>query len=403
MNIAHIVCRYPPYYSGMGNVVFQTAAELSKLGHHVEVFTPQYHETGEIKPVEAPEAEEHTPELQSQIDYARRLEPSFSYGNAARLPDLGKELDAFDLVHLHYPFYGTAGLVRKWKLRNPNKPLVITYHMDTRVESWTDLFFKYYARYWMPKILGSADAIIASSFDYITQSSAHHVFSHDPGKWLELPFGVDIERFRPGEKTSEFFTNLDLDYTQPTVLFVGGMDPAHFFKGVPVLLKALFLAKKNQHPLQAIMVGDGVLRSRFETQAQALGLKNLVRFVGRVEDSDLPQYYQNADVLVLPSTTIGEAFGMVLLEAYASGIPVIASDLTGVRSVAEAAGMVFPVGDEVALAQTLAGYFAADVDRDVWRKQARTVAEEIFAWPLVVSQLDELYRTLAGVPSDEMV
>lgn len=397
MKIAHIVCRYPPYYSGMGNVVFQTASELAKLGHDVEVFTPQYYEAKEIKPVEAPEAEEHTPELTEHIDYARRLKPSLSYGNAARLPGLAGELDEFDLVHFHYPFYGTANLVRKWKLRNPKKPLVITYHMDTRVENWPDLFFKFYARWWMPRILAVGDALIASSFDYISASSARHIYTKNPEKWIELPFGVDVERFQPGERPEEIFAGLGLDSNQPTVLFVGGMDPAHFFKGVPVLLKALFLAKEHKTPIQAILVGDGSLRERFETQARAFGLSNLVKFVGHVDDEDLPAYYRSADLLVLPSTTVGEAFGMVLLEAFASGVPVIASDLPGVRTVAHAGGMTFPAGDEMALAQALVGYFDSDVNRDDWRIRARIVAEEVYAWPKIVTDLDGLYQSLVRV------
>ena len=119
MRIAHIVCSYPPYYSGMGNVVYQTASELAKLDHEVEVLTPGQYEAKEIKKLEEPSEEKHEPDLQRRIDYATRLKPSLKYGNAARLPQIRGELDRFDLVHLHYPFFGTANLVRKWKLRNP--------------------------------------------------------------------------------------------------------------------------------------------------------------------------------------------------------------------------------------------------------------------------------------------
>ena len=142
MRIAHIVCTYPPYYGGMGNVVFQTAHELVKLGHEVEVYTPQYMEAKEIRSAEAPPARTHAPEIEERIDYATRLTPTLAYGNAARIPEVTKELDQFDIVHLHYPFFGTANLVRKWKLRHPDRPLVITYHMDTRGPGWKDSFLK---------------------------------------------------------------------------------------------------------------------------------------------------------------------------------------------------------------------------------------------------------------------
>lgn len=394
MKIAHIVCRYPPYYSGMGTVVFETAAELSKRGHEVVVFTPDYYEEKELKSASEVPAETHAPALQKQIDFAKRLEPSVTYGNAARLSGLAKELEQFDLVHLHYPFFGTANLVRKWKLKNPHKPLVITYHMDTRAPGLQGLIFKMYAKYYLPKILDVADTIIASSFDYIAASDARTHFAAKPVRWVELPFGVDIKRFKPTAPSQTFKLDLGLNPDLPTVLFVGGMDRAHFFKGINVLIEALVIAKAANQPIQAILVGDGELRAEYESQAASLGLSELVKFVGRVEHEALPTYYQNVDLLVLPSTTQGEAFGMVLLEAYASGVPVIASDLAGVRTVAAKAGTVVKPNDREALAQTLMEYFGPEVDQAAWKNTARAVAEAEYAWPLIVEKLEAVYTKL---------
>lgn len=394
MKIAHLVCRYPPYYSGMGTVVFETAVNLAKRGHNVEVITPEYYEAKEIKPVEEEPEPTHAPELQKKIDFARRLEPSVTYGNAARLPDLDKELAEFDLVHLHYPFFGTANAVRKWKLKNPNKPLVVTYHMDTRAPGWIGLVFKLYTKYFMPKILTTADAVVSASFDYIRASDARQLFATQESKWYEIPFGVDTERFSSAELNTGFLSGLGLNPELPTVLFVGGMDAAHFFKGVPVLLQALFLAKENNQPIQAILVGDGELREQFILKAKGLGLDSLVVFPGRVEHDDLPAFYQNTDLLVLPSTTSGEAFGMVLLEAYASGRPVIASDLPGVRTVAAQAGTVVRPNDPQDLARALMEYFAPEVDRAAWQAAARDVAETTYAWPGIVARLEALYTSL---------
>ncbi|MBP7992488.1 MAG: glycosyltransferase family 4 protein [Candidatus Magasanikbacteria bacterium] len=394
MKIAHIVCRFPPYYSGMGTVVFETAVELAKRGHSVEVITPDYYEEQEIKPAEAEPEKTHAPSLQKDLDFVRRLEPTITYGNAARLPNLDKELEQFDLVHLHYPFFGTANLVRRWKVKNPLKPLVITYHMDTRAPGWIGLFFKLYSKYYLPKILKVADKIIASSFDYARASDAAAVFASNPLKWVELPFGVDTKRFCPAPIDSNFIAAQGLDPNLPTVLFVGGMDQAHFFKGVMVLLEAILLAKNAGSQVQAILVGDGELRAEYELKAQGLGVAQLVKFVGRVSDEDLPVFYQNADLVILPSTTVGEAFGMVLLEAYASGVPVVASDLPGVRTVAAEAGTIFAPGNPQELCRILFEYFQPEVDQGAWRAAARAVAENKFAWPLIVGKLEALYSEL---------
>lgn len=394
MRIAHIVCTYPPYYGGMGNVVFQLAQEMVNQGHDIEVFTPAYYENKEVRAPQVLPAKTHTPELQAQIDYANRMTPSLQYGNAARLPQIGHELDDFDIVHLHYPFFGTANLVRKWKLRNPSKPLVVTYHMDTRAPSWKGLVFKYYAKYWMPKILGAADAIIGSTFDYIEHSDARRLFGQQPEKWFEIPFGVDTERFSPREKPAALFSRYGLDRQTPTILFVGGMDTAHSFKGVPVLLQSLFLLKKQQMKVQAILVGDGVLRSNFELQVKGLNLDGEVRFAGRVKDEDLPAYYNMADVFVLPSVHQGEAFGLVLLEAMASGVPVIASDLPGVRAVARIAGQTVPPQNSVALSGSIRDFFSLENNIDFWKTQARQAVVENFSWDVVTQKTLRLYESL---------
>jgi len=401
MKIAHIVCTFPPYHGGMGNVVYQTVSELSTLGHEVEVLTPMYYAP------ESPEMPPETPEdvddalifqeqkkAQKELDItARQLKPRLQKGNAAYIPQIKKELDDFDLVHLHYPFYGVANLVRKWKLRNPQKPLVITYHMDNRGPGFMGLFFKYYAKFWMPRILNSADALIASSFDYIESSNASSIYKQNPEKWHEMPFGVDLENFKPREKKEALFVRHNLNKDLPIVLFVGGMDEAHYFKGIPVLLKALRLMKKNDTPVQVVLVGEGNLREQFEFEAKGLGVGKLVHFVGKISQEELPYYYNLADLFVLPSVNTAEAFGMVLLESMASGVPVVASDLPGVRTVASDGGVVVPPNNPEELAKAIVGYFIKN--NEGLSSQVRKIAEEKYNWGPITQELSELYTQLA--------
>ena len=375
----------------MGNVVLQTVEELGKRGHSVEVLTPLYKD-----PLpETIEEQYEEPAMKEQIDYARRFTPSIQYGNAARIPKVKTLLETFDLVHLHYPFYGTANLVRQWKNRNPYTPLVITYHMDTRAPGWKGLIFKWYNKYWMPKILRSADLIIGSSEDYIDVSDARALRDEMPEKWQTLPFGVDTERFMPRERPQEVFDEIGLDISVPTVLFVGGMDRAHYFKGVSVLLKAI---KRLQHEgvsLQVIMVGDGDLRESYQRQALLYGLQDTVVFLGRVEDDVLPYVYNAADVCVLPSTTRGEAFGMVLLEAMASGVPVVASDIPGVRSVAADGGLTVPPGDDDALAQAIHTMLEqSPAQKQQQSEDVRAVVEASYSWERIVDTLEIWYQEL---------
>src|SRR5262249_14903081 len=150
-----------------------------------------------------------------------------------------------------------------------------------------------------PKILASADRLIATSFDYIATSDARQSYHEHPDRWVEIPLGVDTNRFAPRAKSVSLLTRHQLEPDRPTILFVGGMDAAHYFKGIPDLLVALALLKKSNFAFQAVFVGSGSLRERFVLETNGMGLKSMVRFVGRVSDAELPAYYNLADLLVL--------------------------------------------------------------------------------------------------------
>lgn len=395
MNIAHIVCTYPPYYGGMGNVAFYMANALHTIGHNVVVYTPHYMEGKEIRSAHDLPSLSHHSSLHNMIARVERLTPSFSYGNAARLPTLAKELEAYDLVHLHYPFFGTASLVASWKKKYPQKSLVVTYHMDTRSAGWKGILFSLYAKYYMPHILQLADAVHVSSFDYASSSDAAALYRASTSRWHAIPFGVDTLRFSPGEKPVELFVRHGLDIHKSTLLFVGGMDRAHYFKGIPVLLEALRIAKQQHACPQVVLVGEGELRTEFEHMAREYDLTSFVRFVGSVSDKELPAYYRMADVFVLPSIHRAEAFGMVLLEAMASGVPVIASDLPGVRTVAKEAGILVPPQHPRALAQHIQDFFRADeAVRVSLATKARYIVEHSYTWNTVAERLHTIYTSL---------
>ena len=127
--------------------------------------------------------------------------------------------------------------------------------------------------------------------------------------------------------------------------------------------------------------------------SKGMGLSRYVRFAGRISDEELPEYYAFADAVVLPSDNAAEAFGMVLIEAYASGTPVIASDLPGVRTVATHAGTVFPAKDAPALAKVITEFMALPPARmEQLKHDARQAAEQVYQWPRVAEELDIIYK-----------
>jgi len=194
------------------------------------------------------------------------------------------------------------------------------------------------------KILDVADALIASSKDYVEHSS----FKPYADRMIELPFGVDEKLFHPGASDRARF---GISEDVPLILFVGGMDKAHSFKGVPELLEALVGI-----PLaHLLLIGDGDLRAGYEAKAKELGVADRCHFIGKRGEEDLIAAYQSADVLAFPSTSSAEAFGLVAVEAQACGTPVVASDLPGVRTVVAngETGLLVPPGDAIGLRSAL--------------------------------------------------
>lgn len=389
LTIAHIVSTYPPYGGGMGNVAFYMVDELGSRGHFVEVITPDY----EGKPVPKKKKEKKKKQLEvalgSQIS---RLHPKVKYGNAAVITNIDKQLDECDIVHLHFPFYGTSNIARRWKLRNPEKKLVITYHMDNIASGWKGFIFDMYAKYYTPKLLKAADVITVSSLDYLLESNASESYKKNKSKWIDMPFGVDIDRFRLKNKESKnLLKKHNLDKNKKTVLFVGAMDTAHYFKGVEVLLESIAMLKSIGIEIQAILVGKGNLLTQYKVKAKALKIEKQVCFAGFVSDEDLPTYYQAADATVLPSINSGEAFGMVQLESMACGTPVIASDLPGVRVLAHQGGMTVKPNNVMDLSSALK---SLETNQDFWenkQKKVRDIIKNKYTWKHVGNKLEEMY------------
>lgn len=382
MRIAIITPVYPPYSGGMGTLARDHAEMLARAGHDVTVLTPRKR-SGLAE----------TPGV-----FVRGLRPLCTYGNAALLPQLFFALDDFDVVHLHYPFLGAAEFVLWWKALAPRRTrLVVTYHMDLVGTGWLSRFFRAYSRRILPDLAEQADKITVTSNDYAQSSLLAKLPARVLKKIVVLPPSVPNGRFSPNAKEDFLPMRLERNPKERTVLFVGGLDRAHYFKGVPVLLRA-FLRLRSRSPepkAVLIIVGDGNLRPMYERLAASLGIRDRVIFLGKVLDEELPAAYRLADVVVLPSVDRSEAFGIVLLEAMASGRPIIASNLPGVRTLVAAGknGLLVPPGDDDALAVAM---FSLLTKRSLVQKmgQASRVLARAYTADRIAHRLVKLYRDL---------
>jgi phosphatidylinositol alpha-mannosyltransferase len=283
------------------------------------------------------------------------------------------EREQFDIIHLHEPLMPT---VCTTTLRLKRTPLVGTFHASG-AKPWYKLctpLGKYYLNRWFRKLDGRI-AVSKPALDYVR--------SYFPADYTIIPNGVDTEHFNPHVLPIDTLKDGKIN-----ILFVGRMEKR---KGFNYLLKAYKQVKKEIPNCRLIAVGPGVrLRHKYEKQVKRSGLKD-VAFTGYVNYSELPRYYQTADIVCFPATE-RESFGIVLLEAMAVGKPIIASSLSGYASILthRAEGLLVPPRNVGQLAEALITLMTEPSLRQQMGSQGRIRALE-YDWARIARRVLNFY------------
>jgi glycosyltransferase involved in cell wall biosynthesis len=198
-----------------------------------------------------------------------------------------------------------------------------------------------------------------------------------------VPFGVDTDAFRPPSEAWRRSPG------PMTIGFVGRMLPG---KGLNVLADAL--AQLNGQDWRLLVVGDGPERKGFEQRLRDAGIRERAEFTGAIDFALVPGYFHQLDVMVIPTETtkrIREQFGRVIVEAMASGVPVIGSTCGAIPEVIGDAGLVFPEGDPSALAAALKQVLS---DRELRERiiQAGFAQVTQYSWERVAEKTYQLYQ-----------
>jgi phosphatidylinositol alpha-mannosyltransferase len=222
--------------------------------------------------------------------------------------------ERFDVLHFHEPFLPALPLTL---LRMARAPHVATFHAFAK----SNLGY-YYGRPILEGYRKHLDAAIA-----VSPPARDFVQHYFPQLALEvIPNGVDVERFRPGLTPIHHLRDGCVN-----ILFVGRLEKR---KGLRDLLQGYRYLHERVPRTRLIIVGDGPLRGMVESFVSGHRLENVV-LAGYVPSQVLPRFYASADVFCAPATG-RESFGIVLLEAMAVGLPVVATEIPGYLSVVEA-------------------------------------------------------------------
>mgnify|MGYP001404825185 CR=1 FL=1 len=296
----------------------------------------------------------------------------------------------YDLIHSHYWLSGRVGMVlsREWGV-----PHVATFHTLARTklraragENETELRLAVEKR-----VMDSADAVVVSTA--LEKEDLVQLYQARPHNVHVIPAGVDLEMFRPMDQTRARQA-LGLSETR-VILYVGRLEP---LKGVDLLINAVPLLGDLGDTRLMVVGGqpgkDKELR-RLKVLTSRLGIQKRVTFTGAVKQAELPNYYNAADVFVLPSYY--ESFGLVALEAMACGTPVVVSRVGGLKTFVRdgETGYLIPWRTPEPFAQRMDVLLANPALRKTMGKAARAKAQEM-SWSVVADRMSDYYSCLMG-------
>jgi len=280
--------------------------------------------------------------------------------------------EQFDIVHVHEPFMPVLPI---HFLRYSEAVNVGTFHASRDKPQFFYNWGKRHLRRWARRL----DGKIA-----VSSAAARFVEQYFPGYYNIIPNGVDIARFSaPRDPIPEYATG------KLNILFVGRPEQR---KGLRHLIEAFAIVKAKRPDARLIVVGAGRF-DRFRSRVRALRLPD-VEFRGYVSYEDLPRYHRTADVFCAPATGF-ESQGIVLLEAMAAGLPIVASNIEGYAGVLThgVEGLLVLPGDEQALAEALLALLDdADLRRRMGAEGSRRAQE--FGWDRVSQQVLSYYERL---------
>jgi teichuronic acid biosynthesis glycosyltransferase TuaC len=279
----------------------------------------------------------------------------------------------FDLVHAHFIY--PEGVVAARVARRYDVPFVVTEHAPwTR---WLDE--PGIARQAVPAARAAA-MIMPVSTSVLRTIRA---YAGESARATVVPVGVDEDLFTPGDESAR---------RAHQILYVGLIN---FNKGIDILLAAMARLAAQGAPGRLLLAGGSFYRNtrlqeeRLREQAAALGLGDRVSFLGRLLPAEVARLMAESAVVVLPSRA--ESFGAVLVEALASGTPVVATRCGGPEDIVlDGVGELVPIEDSVALADALSRVLADPGHYD--RTRLRRFALERFSWDTVVDRVHDVYR-----------
>ena len=285
--------------------------------------------------------------------------------------------EAPHVVHYHTSHAVTLGTLARWSRAMPRTVATRRTSFPTRRNPLFRLKFTFR--------LDRVIAVSASIVDDLVEAGIPRP------RLAVVHSGIDLSRYEDRADPSEFRAELGITADAPLIGCVGALAPQ---KGHEVLLQALASLGEERPAPHCVLVGQGELRDRILDEARAAGLGDRVHLTGFRDD--IPRVTAACDLAVLPSIS-GEGSPAAVKEAMACGIPIIATDIGGVREILENGrqGLVVPAGDADAIANALRRLLRDPAERDAMGEAGRQRVRE-FSMERMIERTERIYAELVG-------
>jgi glycosyltransferase involved in cell wall biosynthesis len=386
---------------GAERVLFEQSTRLAQRGHNVHILTRglRGHKTHE-------ELIQGVWEWRYDVDQGNPLLfIKSTYLNGNRLFERLHSEYRFDCINLHQPFSG-LGVIRsplgkrikkvytchslsfeEFKTRTPKPEGLIgrsVYSLNSRGRKYVE-----------KKVMNNCDWVVVLS--EFTMNRLYRFYRISEEKKIEIiPGGVDLERFYPAHDKVKIRKGLNLPGEKTILLTVRNLVPR---MGLENLIIAIKEVVKVASDIYLVLGGEGPLKKDLIDLTRQLGVEDFIRFEGFIPEEELPAYYRMADVFVLPTLEL-EGFGLVTLEALASGVPVLGTPIGGTVEILRRLnpGLLFKDVSSESIAELI-----LDTHREFQKNpvsqgrlsiQCRRFVEQNYSWKKNVDRLEDLFREI---------
>ncbi len=387
MKIGFFTDCYLPAGFGVGTSIETFRKSLENLGHEIYIFAPFYKGYKDTNPKVFRFRSLKVIEG-SEMRLASPFLPVNSFKEINRLK--------FDIIHAHTPF--TLGFLGKYIASRHKIPLLYTHH--TQYPDYAKFYLKekillpYLAQVVTTWFSNFSDAVIAPSYKI-----KKLLREYDVKKTIYiLPTGIDTDIFKESPKERKNLREkLDVSFKTKLLLFVGRIGKEKNIEFLINMFKNVL--EKSKIPVNLLIVGDGPYLEYFQQLSQKLKINSFIKFTGSVPYKEMPKYYQGADIFVFSSLT--DTQGIVILEAMACGLPVVALKDNAFKNIVINNKNSFLINPEDnkkeqnIFAQKVLGLLNNPLLYKKFSNNSRQIAQQ-FSEKKQAKKLLEIYRTLIG-------